>query len=170
MAEAINTGGIRPVTLPNQFPPMPAVARILSRFDRDQLHGFIAVAIDLADAMDGDADLEGECSEDEVSRCTDTGQPVRGDGPGCDIADAGENAWIEWTTMRGSQKRGPNIAQMHEDAEDDNPAEDDDPSGQCDEDGINTGSLSFAMHGQHHEGPGCPIADPAEYGDGRGAF
>ena len=35
-----------------------------------------------------------------------------------------------------------------------------DPSGQCDEDGINTGSLSFAMHGHHDEGPGCPIADP----------
>lgn len=50
------TGGFRPVTLPNQFPPMPAIARILSRFDRAQLEGFISVAIDLADAMDGDAD------------------------------------------------------------------------------------------------------------------
>lgn len=80
MAEAIITGGIRPVTLPNQFPPMPAVARILSRFDRKQLHGFIAVAIDLADAMDGDSDFEGQCNEDEVSRCTDLGLAVRGDG------------------------------------------------------------------------------------------
>lgn len=46
----------QPVTFPGAFPPMPAVARILSRFDHDQLAGFIAVAIDLADALDGPAD------------------------------------------------------------------------------------------------------------------
>lgn len=82
-------GSPSPVTFPNQLPPMPAVARILSRFDREQLHGFIAVAIDLADALDGDPDLEGECSEDEVSRCTDLGLPVRHDGAGCEISDPG---------------------------------------------------------------------------------
>jgi len=38
--------------------------------------------------------------------------------------------------------------------------EEDDPPGQCDEDEINTGSPSFAMHGQHDKGPGCPISDP----------
>jgi hypothetical protein len=89
MAEAIITGGIRPVTLPNHFPPMPAVARILSRFDRRELHGFIAVAIDLADAMDGDSDFEGQCNEDEISRCTDLGFGVGYRGPGCEIADDG---------------------------------------------------------------------------------
>ena len=37
--------------------------------------------------------------------------------------------------------------------------EDDDPSGQCDEDGINTGCGTFMMHGNSYEGPGCWIAD-----------
>ena len=113
------------VTLPGAIAPMPAVARILSRYDRGKLAAFVTVAIDLLDALDGDPDREGECSEDEVSRCTDSGQPVPCNGPGCDIADTGENAWIEWHTMRGSQKRGPNITQAHEDAEDDDPADDD---------------------------------------------
>ncbi|ALR19027.1 hypothetical protein ATN00_00545 [Sphingobium baderi] len=37
---------------------MPAVARILSRYDRERLEGFVAIAIDLMDLMDGDPDLE----------------------------------------------------------------------------------------------------------------
>ena len=39
-------------------PPPAAVSRILRRFDRDQLAGFIAVAIDLLDVADGDPDDE----------------------------------------------------------------------------------------------------------------
>jgi hypothetical protein len=42
--------------------PIPGAAtpveRILSRFDRAQLEGFIAVAIDLLDIADGDTDVE----------------------------------------------------------------------------------------------------------------
>ncbi|WP_066561008.1 hypothetical protein [Croceicoccus bisphenolivorans] len=38
--------------------------------------------------------------------------------------------------------------------------EDDDPSGQCDEDGVNSGSGSFTMHGVNFHGPGCYISDP----------
>jgi hypothetical protein len=49
--------------------------------------------------------------------------------PGGDEESA---AWIEWHTMRGSQKCGPNLTAGHEDDEED------DPAGQCDEDGINT--------------------------------
>lgn len=124
----------QPVTLPGTIPPMPAVARILSRYDRGKLAAFVTVAIDLLDVLDGDPDREGECSEDEVSRCTDIGRSVPSDEPGCDIADAGENAWIEWHTMRGSQKRGPNITQANEDDEDDDPAEPDDHGG-CEHDG-----------------------------------
>ena len=52
--------------------PMPAVARILARFERDQLAGFIAVALDILDTLDGDTDAEeddppGQCDEDEVN-------------------------------------------------------------------------------------------------------
>lgn len=89
MATNLNTGGIRPVTLPNQIPPMPAVARILSRFDRVQLHGFIAVAIDLADALDGDIDLEeddpsGQCDDDGIN--TDLSAQWAC-GAGCELSD-----------------------------------------------------------------------------------
>ncbi|MEP7222652.1 MAG: hypothetical protein ABI673_08300 [Novosphingobium sp.] len=68
---------------------MPAVARILSRFDRDQLASFIAVAIDLADAMDGDPEAEdddpsGACDEDGINTLTGF---TRGGGPGCEISD-----------------------------------------------------------------------------------
>lgn len=37
--------------------------------------------------------------------------------------------------------------------------EDDYPAGQCDEDGINTGSPIVWKHGQSFNGPGCVIAD-----------
>lgn len=116
-----------------QFQPVPpaAVSRVLATFDRDQLAGFIAVAIDLLDFADGDPDVE-----------------PNGD-------ERGDQAWIEWHTMRGSQKRGPSILAGHEDDEDNDPLEEDDPSGQCDEDGINTGGMQFSP-----SGPGCLISDP----------
>ncbi len=81
---------------------------ILSRFDREQLAGFIAVAIDLADMLDGDADLEdddpaerddhdedddpsGQSDEDGIN--TGGGvyrvPGVEWDGPGCPIGDGG---------------------------------------------------------------------------------
>ncbi|WP_295635911.1 hypothetical protein [Novosphingobium sp.] len=147
------SGVAAPVTLPGTFPPMPAVARILARHDRRKLVAFVTVAIDLLDVLDGDGDLEGECSEDEVSRCTDIGRAVEGDGAGCDISDAGENAWLEWTTMRGSQKRGPNIA-GHEDDEDDGDAGDHSAS-EDDCPGIGTRALQ-----RLHSAPGCKIGDP----------
>ena len=57
-------GTAAPVTLPGAIPPMPAVARILARYDRDKLEAFIAIAIDLADTLDGDAEAEEEPLED----------------------------------------------------------------------------------------------------------
>ena len=74
MARNLIKPDTQPVTLPGTFPPMPAVARILSRHDRGKLAAFVTVAIDLLDVLDGDPDREGECSEDEVSRCTDLGR------------------------------------------------------------------------------------------------
>lgn len=37
--------------------------------------------------------------------------------------------------------------------------EEDDPSGQCDEDGVNTGNAVVVTHGVSYAGPGCPISD-----------
>ena len=78
---------------PAAFPPMPAVARILSRFDRGKLEGFITVAIGLLDVFDGDADEEANGDELDGTRAEDE----HGDfafyagGPGCPIADPGED-------------------------------------------------------------------------------
>lgn len=137
------------IALPNTMPPMPAVARILARFDRPQIEAFLAVAIDLLDTIDGDPDAEEPDLEDSFVL-----HPA--DGPGCPVADShSDQAWIEWHTMRGSMKRGPSPNPGHEDAEEDDEAEEDDPSGQNDEDGINTGD-----HGLYYSGPGCPLSDP----------
>jgi hypothetical protein len=73
------------------FQPAPAAAisRVLATFDRDQLAGFIEVAIGLLDVADGDPDLEedddpGQSTEDEISY----GNPGFGArGPGCAISD-----------------------------------------------------------------------------------
>lgn len=70
--------------------PMPAVARILARFEREQLAGFIAVALDLIDTLDGDPDLElngdeadGSLGEDDFSPQGCGAEP----GPGCPLSD-----------------------------------------------------------------------------------
>ena len=126
-------------------PPMPAVAAILARYDRKHLGAFVAVAIDLMDVVDGDPD--GESNGDDEAR--------EADGDTLDLA------WIEWDTMRGSQKRGPNIANSFcEDDEDSDPAEEDDDPGQNSEDEQSSGLYSY---GWRPSGPGCPIADP-DYG------
>lgn len=77
---------------------------------RKALAAAVEVLVDLIDMIDGDTDLE----------------PIDEREPDGDEADA---AWIEWHTMRGSQKRGPNISTWNEDDEDDDPLEDDDPGG-----------------------------------------
>ena len=71
--------------------PMPAIARILARFERDQLAGFIAVALDLIDTLDGDADLEDatDLEDDHALSRLATGYDS-GRGPGCEVADTGE--------------------------------------------------------------------------------
>ena len=84
MASTAITGSVS--ALP-QIPPMPAVARILARFERDQLAGFIAVALDLLDTIDGDPEAEDNADREAT------------DGDGSD------QAWVEWTSMRAAQKR-----------------------------------------------------------------
>ena len=70
-------------------PPPAAVSRILSRFDRDQLAGFIAIAIDLLDVAEGDADVEANGDELDGTAGEDDFFPHsqwKGE-PGCPIAD-----------------------------------------------------------------------------------
>lgn len=70
-------------------PPPPAVVtRALSRFNRNQLAGFIAVAIDLLDCADGDPDLEANGDElDGDIRSEDSFEYHGGYGPGCPLTD-----------------------------------------------------------------------------------
>lgn len=72
---------------------MPAVTRILSRFDRPELEGFIAVAIGLLDVLDGDPDVElngdeldGSSLEEDIPSDCGFGAGL---GPGCPLADPG---------------------------------------------------------------------------------
>ena len=76
--------------------PMPAVARILARFERDQLAGFIAVALDLIDMLDdAEGDPEGYEGDTEDAFAL-SGQALRyHTGPGCPISDTGEDDDIE---------------------------------------------------------------------------
>ena len=71
-------------------PPMPAVARILARFERVQLAGFIAVALDLIDTLDGDPDLENatDLEDDHALSPQASGYAT---GPGCEVSDTGED-------------------------------------------------------------------------------
>lgn len=106
------------VALPSG-PVMPpaAVSRILAQFQRDQLAGFIEVAIGLLDVADGDSDTEANGDELDGNPAEDEFAQMVSDGPGCPISD---------------------------------------PAGQCDEDGINTGS------GQRmpvDTGSGCVLSD-----------
>ena len=120
MADPFNTGTVAAGQI--GFAPMPAVTRILSRFDRRKLGGFVEIAIELMNLEDGDPDLEDATNlEDEAIEP----QLLHSGGPGCPVSDGGgDPAWIEWNQMRGSQKRGPNLLAGQEDDEDDDPAED----------------------------------------------
>lgn len=78
----------------------------------------------------------------------------QGDGASCDIAEAGENAWVEWPTIRGNQRCGPNLTAGHEDGEDDGDLGDHSAS-EDDCRGIGAKALQ-RLDG----GPGCGIPDP----------
>lgn len=138
-------------------PPPAAITRVLSTFDRDQLAGFVAVAIDLMDLADGDPDFEDHKLEDDFTQHAD-------DGPGCPLADgSGDRAWTEWDKRaRGGKLTagGYENALLGDSTEDD---EDDDPAEACgDEQDHNGAEDDFCNH--HPDGPGCPVADPGEGG------
>jgi hypothetical protein len=134
---------------PATIPPAPAVMAILDRFNRDELGHTIEVLIALLDIWDGDPDAEtGNDVEDDFMLTANAVERATSD-PSVDCVDQDAGAYVEWHTMRGSQKGGPNTLAGHEDDEED------DPAGQCDEDGINTKRSAVLC-----SGPGCTISDP----------
>jgi len=140
-------------TAPVSGPPMPAVARILSRYDRPQPAAFIAIAIDLLDTLGPDTEdmPDFRPSSDGLPGAPDDAEP--------ETADLEAGAYAEWHTLRVNQRRTGgcliNSCGNEDDEAGDHP-EDDDPASQCDEDGVNTA---------HHfltAGPGCDISDAGE--------
>lgn len=154
-----------PATLP--APPV-AISRVLSRFTREELEGFVAIAIDLMDMADGDPDAEiGNDAEDDF-QLSPMALDYVADVPGCPITEPDAVGYLEWDS-RGRHKLssagGERLARdaygniAYEDDEDSDPAEEDDPSGQCDEDGVNT-SFDGIRYTAGASGPGCSISDP----------
>ena len=68
---------------------MPAVALILSRFDRAQLGSFVEIAIELMDVAQGDTDLEPEATEQDDDPEIDD-EPELDDHGGGNVEDEGE--------------------------------------------------------------------------------
>jgi hypothetical protein len=76
-----------PIALAGRIPPAPVLA-ILSRYKREDIEAFIAVAIDLLDLSDGDPDCEDATDlEDDHSLSPDAS--AFGDGPGDALTDPG---------------------------------------------------------------------------------
>lgn len=114
-------------------PTIPAITRILSRFDREQLAAFIEIAIDLADVMGGDPDVE--LNGDEAD----------------DDGDTRDISFSEWH-MRGRNKLTDKGGEIEVTV---NATEDDEAYG--DERDGNGAEDDFMRH--HADGPGCPISD-----------
>ena len=140
-----------------QLPPARAsriAAVLLNRHSAHEIGEAIDVLLDVLALLDPPAEDEPDfrAVSDGMPGC-----PLDAE-PDCD--GKGDQAWIEWHTMRGPQKKGHNLTAGHEDDEDSDPAEEDDPSGQCDEDGINTQGQGLQVG--RHSGPGCELSDAGE--------
>lgn len=135
----------------HQFPaaaPMPAVARILSRYDRARIEAFLSIAIDLLDSMDGDPEAEEEPLEDAFVKHDPAFAHM--------VADHEAGAYVEWHSKPANLRRHgqPEFTVGHEDAEDDDP---------LDHDGAEDEFLTPAHHAFNNaitRGAGCKVSDP----------
>ena len=135
--------------------PMPAVARILARFDRPTLEAFLTVAVDLLDTLDSDPDAEQSTWPEEIeAREHDASLPEDSEA----IGDEQDTAYIEWHTKPGNRRKGQAETIAGEEDDETVGAEDDfAPSGGC-----------FTLGRGWPAGAGCPIGDPDEGIDDKG--
>jgi len=135
-----------------QFPivssPMPAVARILSGYDRRKVEAFIEVAIGLLDTFDNpdDPDAPNFCLGCSDGQPGDLGDHEKG-------GDEEAGAYAEWTSLRAAQRRQAlpvGLRGLHED--DELIGDETDASGAEDEEG--------PWCRRFGDGAGCPVADP----------
>ena len=95
------------------FAPMPAIALILSRFDRVQLGSFVEIAIELMDVAQGDTDLEPEVIEQDDEPEIDD-EPELDDHGGGNVEDEGElENGIVHAAYGIDQSTGPLSAHPH---------------------------------------------------------
>ena len=95
------------------FAPMPAVALILSRFDRAQLGSFVEIAIELMDVAQGDTNLEREVAEQDDEPEIDD-EPELDDHGGGNVEDEGElENGIVHAAFGIDQSTGPLSAHPH---------------------------------------------------------
>jgi hypothetical protein len=133
--------------------PMPAVARILSRYDRREVEAFIEVAISLLDTFDGPNDPD---TADFSSRSDGLpGEPADHEPGGDDEA----GAYVEWTSMLPAQRRRGlqlSLAGVHED----------DEAGGDEQDGNGAEDDECAWFRLGGNAAGCPVSDPDLEHDG----
>lgn len=72
-------------TLSPGMAPAAPLMHLLARFDRQKVEAFAEVSIALLDLLDGDPDLDGQNTEDEIS--VFASKPSYG--AGCEISDPG---------------------------------------------------------------------------------
>lgn len=87
MATAYLRAESAPVILPHNF---AQAATVMAQFDRDKIASAVEVLVNLLDVLDGDADLEGQHNEDELSTFPPHVRDALDHGPGCTIADSSE--------------------------------------------------------------------------------
>lgn len=77
------------ITLTPGLKPVAPALPILGEIPRPELEVWIEAAIQILDAYDGDPDLEGQSTEDEISCFSPFTTMGSGDGAGCSVADPG---------------------------------------------------------------------------------
>lgn len=98
------------IRLPTAASP---VERVLSRFSRDELHGFVAVALDLLDLAAGDADREPDGDELDGSTAEDDYGADGLCGPGCSISDPPEEGDSDCCTAGDDMGGNPNLPRFN---------------------------------------------------------
>lgn len=127
-------------------------AALLTKHSAREIAEAIELLIDVLD-------LIGHPDEDngDLARVAD-GLPGERDDAERDGDSQGDQAWVEWHTMHGSQKkRGQNLLAGQEDDEDDDPAEeggDEHDTDNAEDEELSGSALQYAP-----SGPGCAVSD-----------
>jgi hypothetical protein len=127
--------------------PMPAVARVLSRYDREKVEAFIEVAIGLLDTFDGPDDPD---TPDFSARSdAQPGDPADHERGG----DEEAGAYVEWTSMLPAQRRRGLPLSLNGLQEGDEAIGDE-------QDGDGAEDEECAWFRALGQSAGCPVADP----------